>query len=365
MILNPWIIAMVLLLTGLSVLYLYALFIAIQIARRWDIRSMDDRQLMLERRTHLAATIIRHCLWIQVISLVLFYMTLESISEVIPGAMCATGALQASDFGFPALYAKIAVSILCVLWICIHFVDSRLEDYRLTPLKFKSLFFLVPLVFVDFTLQSLYFLDLDPEIISSCCGVVFEMEGEGLGASVASLAPYPVMLAFYGSTPVLFMIGWMSVKKGTPWGYYAYSTLGTLFFILSVVAVISFISPYIYESPTLHCPFCLMRKEHHYLGYLLYMLLFGAFLLSLLPGLLEFLKARGSAIAGVVDTLQKRALNASLVLWILFVLVPTLVIVGYEIRSPGGHLFGSGWLDWITAIQKMGFPPRLLCPYCL
>ena len=340
MILNPWIIAMVLILIGMSVLYLYALFISLQIVRKWDIGSMSDLQLTLERRAYLAATIVRYGLWIQILSLVLFYMTLESVSEVIPGAMCATGALQASDFGFPALYSKIAVSILCVLWITVHNVDSRLEDYRLTPLKFKWVFFLVPLVLVDFTLQSLYFLDLDPEIISSCCGVVFEIEGEGLGASVASLAPYPIMLAFYATAPALFMLGRRSVRNGTPRGYYTYSTLGTLFFILAILAVISFISPYVYEAPTLHCPFCLMRKEYGYLGYLLYLLLFGAFLLSLLPGLLELLKRRGPSIGQVVDGVQKRALNASLVLWIIFVFVPTLIIVCYEIRSGGGHLFG-------------------------
>jgi len=349
----------------MSLLYLYALSISIRIVRHWDILSTDHRQLMLERRALLAATAIRHGLWIQVMSLVLFYMTLESVSEVIPGAMCATGALQASDYGFPALYFKIAVSMLCVVWISIHSVDSRLEDYRLTPLKFKLIFILVPLVLADFTFQSLYFLDLDPEIISSCCGVVFEIEGEGLGASMASLPPYPMMLAFYGTAPALLLLGLSSARKATPEGYYVYSALGILFFVLSVLAVISFISPYVYEAPTLHCPFCLMRKEYHYLGYPLYLLLFGAFLLSLLPGLFEIMKIKGPIVAQVAGRFQKRSLNASLVLWALFVLVPTLIIIGYEIRSPGGHLFGWGLQDLIEATQEMGFPPRFLCPYCL
>ena len=95
---------------------------------------------MLERRSHLAAIIIQYGFWIQVMSLVLFYITLESVSEVIPGAMCATGSLQANSFGFPSLFVKIAATILCVLWLSLHHVDSRLEDYRLTPLKFRISF---------------------------------------------------------------------------------------------------------------------------------------------------------------------------------------------------------------------------------
>jgi hypothetical protein len=340
MILNPWIIAMHLTLLGMAVLYLYALFISFQVVKRWDVNSMDDGQLALERRSHLASTIIHYGLWIQVMSLVLFYMALESVSEVIPGAMCATGSLQASDYGFPALFLKVAVTILCVLWISFHHVDSQLEDYRLTPFKFKTLFFLAPLVLADLALQFLYFLDLDPEIISSCCGVVFEIQGEGLGASVASLPAPPMMIAFYGTLPVLLLAGWHFARKATAWGYYAYSILGILFSVLSILAIISFISPYVYEAPSLHCPFCLMRQEYGYIGYLLYLLLFGAFFLSLLPGLLECMKRKGPAIGHVVGGLQKKALIVSLVLWVLFVSVPTFIIAWYEIRSEGAHLFG-------------------------
>jgi hypothetical protein len=339
-ILNPWVIAMFVSLLGMSVLYLFALWISFQIVKSWDPSSMEDRQLMLERRSYLAAVIIQYGFWFQVVSLVLFYMTLESVSEVIPGAMCATGALQANTFGFPSLFVKVAVTLLCVLWLSVHHVDSRLEDYSLTPLKFKGLFLLAPLVLLDLTVQFLYFLNLEPEIISSCCGVVFEIEGKGLGASVASLPPFPTMIAFYVTAALLFVDGLAFARGATARGYYIYSGLGILFFLLSIMAIISFISPYVYEAPTLHCPFCLMRGEYTYIGYLLYLLLFGSVVFSLLPGLLELLKRKGLAVTQVVQGLQRRALKVSLVLWGLFVLVPTLIIIFYEMRFGEGYLFG-------------------------
>jgi hypothetical protein len=53
--------------------------------------------------------------------------------------------------------------------------------------------------------------------------------------------------------------------------------LSLLMFIISLVSIVSFISLYIYELPTHHCPFCIIMEEYHYLGYsALYILLFGA-----------------------------------------------------------------------------------------
>jgi hypothetical protein len=43
---------------------------------------------------------------------------------------------------------------------------------------------------------------------------------------------------------------------------------------LALAAVVSFISPYIYEQPNHHCPFCLLQAEHGYAGWVLYLPLF-------------------------------------------------------------------------------------------
>ena len=55
---------------------------------------------------------------------------------------------------------------------------------------------------------------------------------------------------------------------------------------LAAVAIVSAISLYIYELPTHHCPFCIVMQEYHYIGYLLYTLLFGAVVAGIGSGLL-------------------------------------------------------------------------------
>jgi hypothetical protein len=66
--------------------------------------------------------------------------------------------------------------------------------------------------------------------------------------------------------------------SGTHFYYLKGSKIGTLFslvwivsFPVSVESLISFISPYIYELPIHHCPFCVLQKEYHYLGCFVYM----------------------------------------------------------------------------------------------
>jgi len=57
-------------------------------------------------------------------------------------------------------------------------------------------------------------------------------------------------------------------------------------FIIALVSVVSFISLYIYELPTHHCPFCIIMEDYHYIGYLLYLLLFGAVVSGIGVGIL-------------------------------------------------------------------------------
>jgi hypothetical protein len=47
-----------------------------------------------------------------------------------------------------------------------------------------------------------------------------------------------------------------------------------LFLIISIFSLIVFFSPYIYELPTHHCPFCILQSEYFYIGYFLYATLF-------------------------------------------------------------------------------------------
>ena len=47
-------------------------------------------------------------------------------------------------------------------------------------------------------------------------------------------------------------------------------------FFAALMGIVAFVSLYIYEHPHHHCPFCILKPEYDYQGYLLYVPLFAA-----------------------------------------------------------------------------------------
>lgn len=290
MILHPGIIAL-LIGSAITVLMLfYATIIGVTISFRWDYVSSSASQLLLERRTYLISTLVNYGLAFQVASLILFIYTLDDIHRLFVGAMCATGSLNANPVGWYALLSKIVVSFLAGFWIALNFIDQKVEEYPLVKLKYLLLLLLLPIVMADFFLQISYFLGLDPDIITSCCGSLFSSGGEGAMSSLSALPVLPTMIAFYTFYALFAGVVWLNLcfMSGLLRGLLALSSAA--FLVLAVVSIISFISSYIYEMPTHHCPFDVVQKHYNFIGYPLYLTLMVGVYFGMLPGLFQPLK---------------------------------------------------------------------------
>jgi hypothetical protein len=118
-------------------------------------------------------------------------------------------------------------------------------------------------------------------------------------------------------------------------GAYLFSALSALAFVVSLAAVFSFISPYIYELPTHRCPFCILQKEYGYIGYLIYATLLGATILGLSVGaLMPFRKLQ--SVSEILPRLQRKLAMGSSTLFLIFtaivtirILVSDLILEGY------------------------------------
>ena len=58
---------------------------------------------------------------------------------------------------------------------------------------------LVPVLLLEGGLQARFFLSLDPEVITSCCGSLFSRGGAGPGALLAELPPLTAAVALYAT----------------------------------------------------------------------------------------------------------------------------------------------------------------------
>jgi hypothetical protein len=314
---NSW--SLVLTLCSLLVLLLIgrAGATAFRVLRFWNPASDSNRQIRLESETWLAATLVSYGLGFQVISLALFALAADHYSQVIVGAMCALGALTANVYGIPVLMIKTAGLFFYGFWIVLHQIDIRSESYPLVRLKFGYLLVLLPILIGEVVLQTLYIANLQPDIITSCCAVVFSAaagtENLWTGFSHNNLAGL-----FYGTAVGLVLMGLLLLRcdrRGLVWLYAG----GWLwFFPLALLTVTKVFSSYIYAMPSHECPLCLLRPEYGYIGFGLYGSLLLAAFFGVAQAMIDPYKGR-QGLAGVVPVFQKWALQLSLLLLAVFV----------------------------------------------
>jgi len=86
-----------------------------------------------------------------------------------------------------------------------------------------------------------------------------------------------------------------------------------MFGVTALAAIISFISVYYYRLPSHHCPFDLLQGHYDFIGYPLYLCLFGALLCGIVPQFLALLRPL-PAFAGRLAAFERRWLNTGLIL---------------------------------------------------
>jgi len=266
---------------------------------------------------------------------VLFVLAADSFCQVIVGAMCATGALLANSFGMPALLVKIVGVFLYGFWIILHKLDISSETYPLVKIKYVYLLLILPLLLADITLQSLYIAHLSPDIITSCCAVVFGSSGE-TGRNLLEGFSQPSLLSlYYGSIVVLLGMGVILLKRWLlPLG--ALYSAGWFFFLgLATVAIITVFSSYIYAMPYHHCPFCILKPEYHYIGFVLYFTLIPASFFGVSALLVEPFK-KMDTLAQPVRKFQQAAVVISLALLVLLAVTSSYHYLVYRIS--GGEI---------------------------
>ncbi|MCP4339349.1 MAG: hypothetical protein GY799_10785 [Desulfobulbaceae bacterium] len=290
MILHPGILALIIGSAITLLMLCYASITGAIIFFRWDYHSSSAYQLALERRTYLISTLVNYALAFQIVAFVIFIYTMDDIHRLFVGAMCATGSLNANPVGWYALFSKIIVFFLSGFWIALNYIDQRAEEYPLVRFKYLLLLGVVPFIAVDFMLQLAYFIGLEPDIITSCCGSLFGSGGEITASTIAALPVFPTMTAFYGFSLVLLAVMGLNLVLKSGLLRYLLMLFSVGFFVLSIVSMISFVAIYIYELPTHHCPFDILQREYDFVGYPLYLALFGGVYFGMLPGLFQPLK---------------------------------------------------------------------------
>jgi len=315
---HPGILALLLGSALIASMLCYCAYEGMRIIRNWNIRSGSELQLELERRTYLISMVMSYALGFELLSLFLFIYTADSMSSLFVGAMCAAGSLKVNGFGYPALILKIAGFLLSGMWLIVNFTDNQASDYPLIKTKYGLLIVITPFLVAEALVQGTYLLSLKPDVITSCCGTIFNTDANTVLSGLIGLPRALSQTVFYSSTAITLLLGLVFYLKGK-WAF-AFSLSTLISFPLSIIALISFISVYFYELPTHHCPFCVLHAEYGYVGYLLYLTLLAGVVSGLGFGAITPFR-NVKSLAEVLPRIQRRLALISMLSYGAFMLI--------------------------------------------
>jgi hypothetical protein len=315
MIFHPAILALLLSSALISFMVLFASYDAVRIWKRWNLASGSELQLSLERRTYLISVLLAYSFVFQLASLFLFIYAVDHLHTLFVGAMCAAGTLYANSYGYPTLILKVINFILAGLWLILNYTDNRAYDYPLVKKKYLLLLGIAPFLLMEGIVQANYFLRLSPDVITSCCGSLFSAGADTMTSEIASLPSLPMKIVFSLVMASTVASGTFFYRKGK--GGYLFSFMSGVTFLVSVASILSFLSLYIYELPTHHCPFCILQGEYGYVGYPLYIALLGGTVTGMGVGVLMPFR-NVESLSGTIPSLQRSLTLVSLILYLLF-----------------------------------------------
>ena len=135
MTLTPEIIALL----TLDMLFLFlgsiACVISLGMVWRWDADATTSLQYTLEKRSYLVSVIIKYLFIIKLPLFLFFIYTLDKLSDIITGAMCATGVVNAVDFGFYLTTLKLINLYGFGFWLLVHHADMKHIQMPYTRMK--------------------------------------------------------------------------------------------------------------------------------------------------------------------------------------------------------------------------------------
>ena len=160
-------------------------------------------------------------------------------------------------------------------------------------------------------------------------------EGEGVAAEISGIDPAVAMYALVISSIVTFIVGFLFLLKRR--GSLIFAAMNTIVFFIALVAIVSCIALYIYEHPHHHCPFCILKQGHDFIGYYLYVTLFMALALGLGAGAITFFSKNTSLQVIAIDH-SRRYITASLSLLLCFYFV-----AGYAVATSNLSMAEVWW----------------------
>lgn len=258
-----------------------AAFSAMQIAGNWSPESPGEAQIALERRAETASIQGRIAALLLLLATGVLVIGITGVlPDLVPGAMCGTGVLQATKgAGGRALALRGVALGLLAAWHLLDRLNRSRPESPLATGAARALLLASPAAFLAVydTIQAVLRLDVHRPV--DCCSVIYDQVRAASQAGGGSPVPeaYGIWGLAVGGAVILFLGVRMWRSNRNPGtritGLVALTAM--LWVPVAAFVLVRSLSAYYYGVLQHRCPWCLFLPEHGLVGYPL----FGALIL--------------------------------------------------------------------------------------
>ncbi len=250
----------------LFILLTIAFYFSLSIIKNWDFNKTTNKQYKLEKTSYLVILIISFTLIVKIVLFPYFAYSLDNLSNIVPGAMCAAGIVGANEFGQINLALKILILFFIGVWLIINSLDLKEKTYPYTKKKYFLYIFIFILSIIELFLDFSFLDNISTKEPVMCCSVIFGVNNTGTKIPF-DLSISNLLIVFY----LLYILTTiLSLQKSS----FLNLIINFMFLYIGYYAVTYFFSTYIYQLPTHQCPFCMLQKEYYFIGYFIWGTLF-------------------------------------------------------------------------------------------
>ena len=333
MLLQPLLITILITDTIGALLALTAGLKAFQIAVHWNPTEFDKKQLSLEMHADALNLQGQWVLGLLLFSTVLLVVGITNmLPNIVPGAMCGTGVIQAmGDSGGRALLFRLLSLAILFVWLTVCRINAAKPSGPLTQTGARLFLVALPAYFPALYMTFAAVLHVNIEQPVSCCAIVYDQFRSLQEARSAAGLPDSIWLAgFLVGAGVLMFTAMLTFKADTPVKRpkRIFLVVISAFWIpVAAVTLVHHFAAYHYGVLQHHCPWCLFLSQYRMEGYPL----FGALILVAFESIvilwLPQLSRPAVELGKVVDQrIQKASLRifASIVVFLLLSALPAL-----------------------------------------
>ena len=295
----------------LFILLCIALYFSISIIKNWDFSKTTTKQYKLEKVSYLVILIISFTLISKIFLFPYFAYTLDTLSDIISGAMCAAGIVGSNDFGQLTLVFKLSTLFLIGIWLIINALDLKEKTYPYTKKKYFIYLFIFGLCLIELVLDFTFLSKIPTTEPVSCCSVIFGVNN--INSKIPFNLSIPLLLCLFYLLYLLTLF--TNVLKQN-----LLNLISNLMFLyIAYYSVTYFFSTYVYQLPTHQCPFCMLQSSYYYIGYFIWGTLFLGIFFSIASFILNI----------IIDKNVDYTYKYSIIFNSIFVFICTFYVVRY------------------------------------